>query len=119
MNSDCEAEAILAQLRAGNVPEGVAAEGNRYLYEQKKITKDTLLNYCDNPEAVQKRIYWKAACFRAFLKAENLIHDFFFVLIVCREYTCLNRLGSVRHEESEEILWRKRVLNFLKNMRLR
>ena len=56
MNSDCEAEAILAQLRAGNVPEGVAAEGNRYLYEQKKITKDTLLNYCDNPEAVQKRI---------------------------------------------------------------
>ncbi len=26
------------------------------LYEQKKITKDTLLDYCDNPEAVQKRI---------------------------------------------------------------
>ncbi len=26
------------------------------LYEQKKITKDTLLDYCDNPEAMQKRI---------------------------------------------------------------
>ena len=26
------------------------------LYEQKRITKETLLDYCDNPEAVQKRI---------------------------------------------------------------
>lgn len=26
------------------------------LYEQKKISKDTLLDYCDNPEAMQKRI---------------------------------------------------------------
>ena len=26
------------------------------LYEQKKITKDTLLDYCDNPEAIRKRI---------------------------------------------------------------
>ncbi len=26
------------------------------LYEQKKISKQTLLDYCDNPEAVQKRI---------------------------------------------------------------
>lgn len=26
------------------------------LYEQKIITKETLLNYCDNPEAVQKRL---------------------------------------------------------------
>ena len=26
------------------------------LYEQKKITKDTLLDYCDNPEALLKRI---------------------------------------------------------------
>ena len=31
--ADCEAEEILAQLRAGVVPEGVTAEGNRYRYE--------------------------------------------------------------------------------------
>lgn len=31
--ADCEAEEILAQLRAGIVPEGVTAEGNRYRYE--------------------------------------------------------------------------------------
>ncbi len=32
-DADCEAEAILAQLRQGIVPEGVFREGNRYLYE--------------------------------------------------------------------------------------
>ncbi len=31
--ADCEAEEILAKLRAGVVPEGVTAEGNRYRYE--------------------------------------------------------------------------------------
>ena len=31
--ADCKAEEILAQLRAGVVPEGVTAEGNRYRYE--------------------------------------------------------------------------------------
>lgn len=31
--ADCEAEEILAQLRAGIVPESVTAEGNRYRYE--------------------------------------------------------------------------------------
>lgn len=31
--ADCEAEEILAQLRAGNVPDGVTTEGNRYRYE--------------------------------------------------------------------------------------
>ena len=31
--ADCEAEEILAQLRAGKVPDGVTAEGNRYRYE--------------------------------------------------------------------------------------
>lgn len=31
--ADCEAEEMLAQLRAGIVPEGVVAEGNRYRYE--------------------------------------------------------------------------------------
>lgn len=31
--ADCEAEEILARLRAGIVPEGVLAEGNRYRYE--------------------------------------------------------------------------------------
>lgn len=31
--ADCEAEEILAQLRAGTVPDGVTAEGNRYRYE--------------------------------------------------------------------------------------
>lgn len=31
--ADCEAEEILAQLRQGNIPEGVAVSGNRYCYE--------------------------------------------------------------------------------------
>ena len=31
--ADCEAEEILAQLRQGTVPEGVAVSGNRYCYE--------------------------------------------------------------------------------------
>ena len=31
--ADCEAEEILAQLRAGIVPAGVTVQGNRYLYE--------------------------------------------------------------------------------------
>ena len=31
--ADCEAEEILAQLRAGIVGEGVTVQGNRYLYE--------------------------------------------------------------------------------------
>ena len=49
---------------------------------------------------------------------ENHIHDLGRPFIVCREYTCLGHEAS-RHEESEEILWRKRVLNFSKNMKLR
>ena len=31
--ADCEAEQILAQLRQGNIPEGVTVSGNRYCYE--------------------------------------------------------------------------------------
>ena len=31
--ADCEVEEMLAQLRQGNVPEGVIADGNRYRYE--------------------------------------------------------------------------------------
>ena len=30
--ADCEAEAILAQLRQGNIPEGIEREGNLYTY---------------------------------------------------------------------------------------
>lgn len=31
--ADCDAEQILAQLRRGEIPEGVIVSGNRYLYE--------------------------------------------------------------------------------------
>ncbi len=41
--ADCEAEEILARIRAGNVPDGVTAEGNRYRYECAVSDTQTLV----------------------------------------------------------------------------
>lgn len=58
--ADCAAEEILAQLRAGHVPEGVTQEGNRYYYDCP-IGDSRMLTVCVELEAEQYRILrWQA-----------------------------------------------------------
>ena len=57
--ADCEAEEILAQLRAGIVPEGVTAEGNRYLYECVVSDTQTLVVEVEVTEANYRILRWQ------------------------------------------------------------
>lgn len=57
--ADCEAEEILAQLRAGIVPEGVTAEGNRYRYECVVSETQKLVVEAEVTEETYRILRWQ------------------------------------------------------------
>ncbi len=57
--ADCEAEEILAQLRAGVVPEGVTVQGNRYQYECPVSETQTLFAEVEVKDGAYRVLRWQ------------------------------------------------------------
>lgn len=57
--ADYKAERILAKLRAGEVPAGVEAQGNRYCYECKVSEVQTLVVEVEVQEDAYRVLQWK------------------------------------------------------------
>lgn len=57
--ADCEAEEILAQLRAGVVPDGVITEDNRYLYECRMTETQKLVAEVEVTDGTYRVLRWQ------------------------------------------------------------
>lgn len=57
--ADCEAEEMLAQLRQGNVPEGVISDGNRYRYDCAVSETQRLAVEAELEDGVYRILRWQ------------------------------------------------------------